>query len=178
MDKGWITLMIRNWVGRYIHAEKSCRLLRLIFFYFYWNIQLADILQHFTYISLSVALRVYWNHVLTIQKEACVWAPKFVDGDTSVVAVISIRHIKKRQLRQWSSIHNFHAIKAIEDPRWWEKENVRGQTMNAANHVNCVFFFKVICHITYGPESSNNNLINNSDQFSVILMLIWLTADQ
>lgn len=57
--------------------------------------------------------------LLTVQKKACVWTPKFVDGDTSVVAIISIRNIKKRQLWQWSSIRNFQVIKVIEDP--WGK---------------------------------------------------------
>lgn len=57
--------------------------------------------------------------LLTVQKKACVWTSKLVDGDASVVAVISIRNIKKRQLWQRSSVHNFHAIKAIEDP--WGK---------------------------------------------------------
>lgn len=53
---------------------------------------------------------------LTIQQKACVWASQFVDGNASVVAVISVGHIKERQLRQRSSVDDFHAIQPIEDP--------------------------------------------------------------
>lgn len=54
---------------------------------------------------------------LTIQEEVCVCASEFVDGDTSVVAVISVRHVEKRQPRQRSGAHNLYAVEAVKDPQ-------------------------------------------------------------
>lgn len=38
--------------------------------------------------------------LLTIQNEVCVRAPQLVGGDTGVITIISVRHVKESQFRQ------------------------------------------------------------------------------
>lgn len=76
-----------------------------------WSIKTHFILKKISYDRFPRLLQstiinnaVWFIYVLTVQKEACVWAPEFVDGDTSVVTVITVGHIKKGQFGQWASV--------------------------------------------------------------------------
>lgn len=66
---------------------------------------------------------MYHISVLTIHEKACVRAAKFVECDASVVSIIFVGHVKKRQLRQWSRIHDLEAIEANQDPKCEEEHS-------------------------------------------------------